>query len=84
MSQDSVYEAVVQKVVEGRHGAYAIALVEKPKRLSVTFSLRRRVWPEDRRPRPGEKVVLSHLTEKRAGWRANKARFKTPSDLPTI
>jgi hypothetical protein len=81
VAQTTTYEAVVQKIVsDGRHEAYAVCIVEKPKKLSVTFSLRSRVWSEKRRPEPGEVVVLSHLTEKRAGWRANKARFKTVDD----
>ena len=72
--------AVVQNVItDGNHGPYAVATSEQIKG-SVTFSLDPTVWKEDRRPEAGEKVVLSNLVGKRAGWRAKQGRFFRPSD----
>lgn len=74
----SEHRALVEKVVEGRHGPYAVARVE---RLGVvTFSLDQGVWPEKSRPEPGTEVMLTEVIKKRAGWRALHSRFVTPAD----
>lgn len=78
MDNDS-YEAVVQSVIsKGKHGPYAVALVDGIG--SVTFALTPPTWNEKRLPDRGTSVVLSELTRKRAGWRASVARFFKPSD----
>ena len=72
--------AVVQKVIlNGRHGPYAIATSEDVIG-SITFSLERAVWREERIPEHGIVVLLSDLQKKRAGWRAMVGRFLKPSD----
>jgi len=79
MAASEKYQVVVQKVVpEGRHGPYAVVLIDPLG--SVTFSLDATVWQEEEWPKPGEYVVLSQLRRKRAGWRANHARFQQPGD----
>ncbi|MBO06229.1 MAG: hypothetical protein QF745_11140 [Planctomycetota bacterium] len=76
--RDDVYEAIVEKVVvEGRHGPYAVA---RSGELVFTFSLKTPTWSEEDLPEEGTFVVLSRVTKKRAGWRANRARFLKPSD----
>jgi hypothetical protein len=76
------FNAVVQKVcTDGAHGPYAVTLLEPPVpeiQGSVTFDLA--VWQEKDYPTPGEVVVLSDLKQKRAGWRAEAARYKTTDD----
>lgn len=72
------YIAIVQKVLAGKHGAYAVALSDKLG--LITFSLHDHVWKEKDMPEEGIYVVLSDLRRKRAGWRANSARFQRPSD----
>jgi len=71
---DSV-KAVVQKVVtDGRHGPYAVATADGIADGSITFSLKRNVWPDKDVPEKGMIVVLSHLRKKQAGWRALSGR----------
>lgn len=78
------YVAVVQKVfLEGAHGPYAKASSEALGR-TITFSLDRSVWEEQRFPEEGTYVVLSELTRKRAGWRANRSRFLRPTEEQLI
>lgn len=73
-----VYYAVVQKVVlKGKHGPYVVAISGG---LNFTFSLNTPVWSEEDPPEPGSHVVLSRISTKTAGWRANRARFLQPSD----
>jgi len=73
-------EAVIQKVVnDGNHGPYAVATCEGLKG-SITFSLEKPVWNEKDRPNRGDIVILDDIRKKRAGWRAQKARFLRPSD----
>ncbi|MES3004525.1 MAG: hypothetical protein V4690_00260 [Patescibacteria group bacterium] len=77
---DEIYVAIVQKVFpEGKHGPYAKARSEEVAG-SITFSLDISVWKEDRTPQEGDKVVLSKVRGKRAGWRAESGRFFKPSD----
>ena len=72
--------AVVQRIVRGKHGDYAVATSEAIRDGSVTFSLQRSVWGERRGSERGVIVVLSDLEKKRGGWRAHKARFLKPAD----
>lgn len=73
------YKAVVQGVFpKGKHGPYAIASSKEVKG-RITFSLTE-AWEEDEFPEPGHFVILSGLTKKRAGWRAQHARFFKPED----
>ncbi len=72
-------KAIVQKVTKGKHGAYAVAK-SKDIEGSITFSLDKNIWQEPDLPESGTVVVLSKLTKKRAGWRANRGRFLKPSD----
>jgi len=75
---DENYQAVVQKVIKnGNHGPYAVALCEVG---TVTFSLEKDVWQEDKFPEPGTFVLLADFQKKRAGWRAKSGRFVRPSD----
>ncbi len=75
------YEAVVDKIIpEGRHGPYCVSRCEKLDNIVVTFSLKLPVWPEKTWPEPGTYVVLSEIRKKRAGWRAESARFMRPED----
>lgn len=61
---------IVQNVeVAGKHGPFAVATVDGLEG-SVTFALSPPVWSAKDHPSPGSKVVLSDLTQKRAGWRA--------------
>ncbi|MBN2093878.1 MAG: hypothetical protein JW740_00670 [Candidatus Zambryskibacteria bacterium] len=74
--EDKNYQAIVEKVISGRHGEYCHT---RSKELgSVTFSLD--VWQEKIKPEPGTYVMLSQVFKKRAGWRAASARFLQPSD----
>lgn len=70
---------IVQKIVNGQHGLYAVATAEEVKG-SITFSLEKPIWSEKGWPEKGTFVVLSELCKKRAGWRAMRARFLRPSD----
>lgn len=79
------YTAVVQSVIprrepEGKHerGPYVVTKCDKFD--TVTFSLDEVTWKEKRSPRPGDVVVLSQITKKRAGWRADSARFFSLAD----
>jgi len=74
------YKALVEKVIlDGRHGPYAVARTEALKD-PVTFSLERNVWNESIHPDEGAYVMLSQVRKKRAGWRAERARFFEPAD----
>lgn len=74
------YVAVVDKVVNGKHGQYAVAHSEQLDG-SVTFSLKSPVWQESSLPEGGIKVILSDLQYKSgAGWRSGSARYVRPSD----
>ena len=67
-------QAIVEKsITDGKHGPYAVAS-SKSFGL-ITFSLAPPVWNESIWPEGGSVVVLSGITKKRAGWRANSARF---------
>jgi hypothetical protein len=74
------YIAVVQKIFpKGPHGPYAKASSEKLGQ-DITFSLNPPIWREKFFPEEGTYVVLSELTRKRAGWRANLGRFLQPDE----
>lgn len=79
MARETAYHAIIDKVVtNGKHGPYAVARSDE---LGViTFSLDPKVWEEKRWPTSGTCVVLSQVTKKRAGWRAEQGRFFRPSD----
>lgn len=72
------FKALVGKIVEGKHGKYAVAHQEDLG--TVTFALSSDVWNEGEVPARGTFVMLSDLQKKKAGWRAMKARFYKPSD----
>lgn len=75
---NKIYIATVQKIVpDGEHGPYAVASTEIG---LVTFLLEHPVWKEKRQPEEGHIVVLSEITKKPKGWRANSGRFFQPSD----
>jgi hypothetical protein len=75
------YVAIVQKIrPDGRHGPYAKATCDTLPGITITFLLAPPVWNEKRYPDEGNYVVLSGLTKKRAGWRADFGRFLEPSD----
>ncbi len=78
INEDSI-QVVIQQVVKGRHGPYAVASSNEING-SITFSLKKPFWEENDWPEKGMVVVLSELRKKRAGWRAMKARFFKPSD----
>ncbi len=81
MPSNESYEAMVEKVIpEGPHGPYGVARSEKLDG-SITFSLNKPVWQEIYPPDSGTIVILSQIRKKRAGWRANYARFVTPDDV---
>jgi len=68
-------KAIVQNVIpDGKHGPYVVATGEGIGN-SITFSLAPAVWQEETEPEPGMIIHLSEIRQKRAGWRANKARF---------
>jgi len=74
------YQVVVEKVVKGKHGFYAVAKLSSLG--SVTFALNKKTWAEDTLPGQGVFVVVSDLIKKRSGWRAQKARYLRPEDKP--
>lgn len=81
MSKSGGYVGIVEKIVlNGKHGAYAVARCEELG--SVTFSLDKPVWRERSKPEEGVYVMLSDVQQKRAGWRAMRGRFVRPSDKP--
>lgn len=84
----NTFTAVVQKVVsEGSHGPYAVAILKPLVATiegSVTFSLLPPAWQEKDYPSQGQVVILSDLTQKRAGWRAETARYTTTSDEQAV
>ena len=77
--EDDLYEVIVNTIEpNGKHGPYAVA---HDKDLGpISFALTKPVWEEEERPELGTYVILSKLTKKRAGWRANHGRFLRPSD----
>ena len=76
--------AVVQRLVlDGKHGAYAVATCEGIQG-AITFSLKSNVWHEQPYPELGTLVILSDLRLKRAGWRAYSGRFVRPSDQKPV
>jgi hypothetical protein len=82
MADQNDYRAIVEKIYShGPHGPYAVTSCDKLG--SVTFSLDAVVWQESDRPEPGTYVILSQVRKKRAGWRAQKARFLEPADETT-
>ena len=72
------YQAVVGKIVQGRHGPYVVA--HHKEHGTITFSMAKEVWREEKNPEPGTYVVLSDLQKKKAGWRAGNARLLRPED----
>lgn len=77
---DVVKDAIVHSLhPDGKHGPYATAISQSLK-TKITFSLQNNVWIENVWPEPGTYVVLSGLTKKRAGWRAQLGRFLKPDD----
>ena len=78
MAQQRTYEAVVDKVVDGSNGPYAVAYSDELG--YVTFSLNATVWKEEEHPEAGVTVILSKVKLMRAGWRASNGRFFEPSD----
>ncbi len=75
------YEAVVDKLIPtGKHGPYCVSRCETLDNIIVTFSLKLPVWLEKSWPEPGTYVILSEIRKKRAGWRAESARFMRPED----
>jgi len=71
-------KAIVQKLVPGKHGSYAVALSDSLSG-SITFSLKD-AWKEQQLPVEGSAVFLEDVQAKRAGWRATSARFFRPDD----
>lgn len=72
-------EAVVQAVLHGRHGMYAVSRSSQVIG-SITFALDPSVWQGSDYPKSGEVVMLSDIRPKKAGWRAHKARYVQLSD----
>jgi hypothetical protein len=70
-------EAIVQNVVPGKHGLYAVTTSTSIKG-SITFSLHKEVWKEDGIPERGNLVILTDVRRKPSGWRAYKACFLRP------
>lgn len=74
---------ILQNIIQnGDHGPYGVATLRdgsiKDEKNSITFSLCKHVWNDDRLPNPtdfGSHLVLEDLTKKDVGWRAGKARF---------
>ena len=76
---NKTYVAIVQTIVKnGKHGPYAVVQLDELG--FVTFSLKEEVWTEKKFPELGSYVVLSDITKKRGGWRADHGRFLQPSD----
>ena len=79
MSKQDTVTGVIQRIIDGKHGPYAVAKVDALG--NVTFSLASDVWHEDGQPSQGEVVLLRDIRKKRAGWRALDARYLRPSDI---
>jgi hypothetical protein len=79
MAKKRSVQATVQKIVNGRHGRYAVATSEDVLG-SITFSLDFPYWKEIDDPDPGTIVSLSNLRKKRDGWRAMRARDLQPNE----
>jgi hypothetical protein len=77
------FQATVQKIVNGRHGHYAVATSEDILG-SITFSLDFPCWKEADNPDPGTIVKLSNLRKKRDGWRAMRACDLKPTEEETV
>lgn len=71
--------AVVDKVVSGKHGLYAVAHADQLDG-SVTFLLKPPVWQESSLPERGIHVILSDVKMKDRGWRSDSVRYVRPSD----
>lgn len=78
-SMGSITAIVGSVITDGPHGPFAFAS-SKEIDGSVTFSLSGNAWEEDELPTPGDRVVLENIKNRRAGWRAGKARFFGPQD----
>ncbi|MEK9172974.1 MAG: hypothetical protein AAB594_00170 [Patescibacteria group bacterium] len=76
--RSETFIAIVQEVIAGPHGKYAVARSDQLEGGSVTFSLDKIVWKERAEPECGSKVELSDIRGKAAGWRAHKAKFVRP------
>lgn len=75
---EKTYHAVVERVMaKGHHGPYAVASSDLG---PITFSLVAPAWQEDDWPEAGTYVVLAKVRKKRAGWRAQEARYFVPGD----
>ncbi len=78
MNKNTLIEAIVERIIKGRHGKFAVARA-KGFTDSVTFSLENGVWQEDSDPEPGIYVLLSDIRKKhiknRDQWQAYNARF---------
>ncbi|OHB03073.1 MAG: hypothetical protein A3B14_00210 [Candidatus Zambryskibacteria bacterium RIFCSPLOWO2_01_FULL_45_21] len=80
-SRASPIRAVVDKVVPGKHGFYAVATPEEESlrrmtgKTGITFSLEPEdgAWRETEHPVPGDIVLLHDVRERRQGWRASRA-----------
>lgn len=79
--------AKVLKLVRGRRGTYAVAVLDgmddgkKTIEGSLTFSLSKHVWRGKRRPAPDDVVVLYQLKQGLRGFRAMQAR---PFEMPDM
>lgn len=74
----SCIRAIVQKVVESKHGPYAVAISNELG--LVTFSLEKKVWRENDQPERGIYVILLEIAKKLTGWRAFNVRYVGPAD----
>lgn len=77
-SETKTYSAVVRGVYRGRHGPYFV--VEHTTLGPVTISLDAPMWQEVGKPTPGTYIVFWDVRRKKAGWRAERARFFRPED----
>ncbi|TSC82417.1 MAG: hypothetical protein G01um101420_428 [Parcubacteria group bacterium Gr01-1014_20] len=76
--RNQAFIGIVQEVIDGPHGKYAVARSDQLEGGSVTFSLDKSVWKEVAEPECGSKVELSDIRGKAAGWRAHNAKFVRP------
>lgn len=80
-SKKAVIGVLQDIILKGNHGPYGVALKHgsiKNKKNSITFSLNRNVWKDDRLPNQtdfGSHLVLGDITKKDKGLRAGEARF---------
>ncbi len=81
MEAAETYKAVVSNVFErGKYGPYAVG--HHSKLGSITFSLKKPIWEEEKFPESGDVVILSSVRMKSAGWRAFGAKFCRPQPCP--